>query len=268
MTTPHFDAAAVRQARPAIPLDEIKSRRNWPLALIALAVLAGVAGGVIGGVLSTGYLSRDTAPETVSRQISTETAQATGDAPTATTTSAPPVAEPGSAEQASPSSLAEGPAAREAERLEATDRESNEPLLRRAEEDNLRAARPEEAQAALRAALDEWVAATNARDLGRQLSFYRPTMKAFYRRRNASLEEVRADRARVFERAASINVRADAPTIQLSEDGRAATMRFRKRYAISGGGEDRSGEVLQELRWQMVGGRWRIVSERDLRVVR
>jgi ketosteroid isomerase-like protein len=45
-------------------------------------------------------------------------------------------------------------------------------------------------------------------------------------------------------------------------------MRFRKKYAIEGGGEDRSGEVVQELRWRRTADGWKIVSERDLHVIR
>jgi hypothetical protein len=45
-------------------------------------------------------------------------------------------------------------------------------------------------------------------------------------------------------------------------------MRFRKKYAISGGGVgERRGEVLQELRWQRTPDGWKIVGERDLRVL-
>jgi hypothetical protein len=100
------------------------------------------------------------------------------------------------------------------------------------------------------------------------MSFYNRVVGSFYRLRNASLADVRADKERVFERASSIDIRAGAPDIRLSADGRTAIMRFRKQYAIAGGGEDRRGEVVQELRWQRADGQWRIVSERDLRVVR
>jgi hypothetical protein len=44
-------------------------------------------------------------------------------------------------------------------------------------------------------------------------------------------------------------------------------MRFRKKYAIAGGDGERRGEVLQELRWQRTREGWKIVSERDLRVI-
>ena len=44
-------------------------------------------------------------------------------------------------------------------------------------------------------------------------------------------------------------------------------MRFRKKYNIEGGGHERRGEVLQELRWRRTKDGWKIVSERDLRVI-
>jgi ketosteroid isomerase-like protein len=119
----------------------------------------------------------------------------------------------------------------------------------------------------LRAALGEWVAATNARDVGRQMTFYAPTLDAYYLSRNAPREAVRAEKARVFGRADSVDVEASAPDIRLSGDGRTAVMRFRKRYRISGAAVERSGEVLQELRWRRTPGGWKIVGERDLRVL-
>ncbi len=69
VATPHFDAAAMRQARPAVPLAEIRARRTWPVAMMLLMVLAGIAGGVIGGIISTGYLRRETAHTAVSQEI-------------------------------------------------------------------------------------------------------------------------------------------------------------------------------------------------------
>jgi ketosteroid isomerase-like protein len=259
MATPHFDAAAVRQARPAVPLAEIRARRTWPVALIVLAVLAGLAGGVIGGVLSTGFFRSDSS-QPAAQQVSEQPVATATDDSADKAVALPTVSEPDQAEQTLVSTAQETPAARGLEK-------SGDELMQRAEEEGSRREASSETNAALRAALSEWLAATNARDLSRQLSFYRPTMNAFYRRRNASVEEVRADRARVFERADSIKVQAMSPSIQVSPDGQTATMRFRKRYSIAGGGEDRSGEVVQELRWQRIGGKWRITSERDLRVV-
>ncbi|MFL6257982.1 MAG: DUF4440 domain-containing protein, partial [Pyrinomonadaceae bacterium] len=116
------------------------------------------------------------------------------------------------------------------------------------------------------AALGGWLAATNSRDVGKQMNFYAPTVEAFYLTRNAARESVRAEKTRLFARASAVNVEAAPPEIRLSPDGRTAVMRFRKRYRIDGA-DSRAGEVLQELRWRRTDGGWKIVGERDLRVI-
>jgi ketosteroid isomerase-like protein len=120
----------------------------------------------------------------------------------------------------------------------------------------------------LRTALEDWIAATNARDIERQMSYYPPVMRAFYLTRNAPREAVRAEKVRIFQNARRIDVRAAAPELIIQEQGRAAVMRFRKSYLIEGGGRNRSGEVVQELRWQLTPQGWKIFSERDVRVIR
>jgi hypothetical protein len=111
------------------------------------------------------------------------------------------------------------------------------------------------------------VAATNARDVDRQMSLYNQRVNAYYLTRNVPRRAVRAEKERVFGRVSSVDVRLAAPQITVSPDGRSAVTRFHKRYAISGNGQARSGEVLQELRWERRDGRWNIVSERDLKVI-
>ena len=120
----------------------------------------------------------------------------------------------------------------------------------------------------LRESLDDWVAATNARDIRRQMAFYMPTVQAFYLTRGVSRDAVRAEKARVFARADLIDVRAEEPEIIFREAGHTAIMRFRKRYRIEGGPASRRGEVVQELRWRKTDDGWKIFSERDVRVIR
>ncbi|HEX8177957.1 MAG TPA: nuclear transport factor 2 family protein [Pyrinomonadaceae bacterium] len=122
--------------------------------------------------------------------------------------------------------------------------------------------------AGLRAALNDWIAATNARDIDRQMSFYLPTLQAFYLQRTVPRASVRAEKARVFNRASVIDIRAAEPEILFRDGGATAVMRFRKSYVITGGGQDRRGEVIQELRWQRTPAGWRIASERDVKVLR
>ncbi len=121
--------------------------------------------------------------------------------------------------------------------------------------------------ASLRGAFDNWLAATNARDLEGLLKFYSPQMDAFYRARNVSHDVVRADRTRLFQLAEAIEVKADAPEITMSGDGRTATMNFNKAYFMRANGRTRQGRVIQQLRWQLTEEGWKIVSERDIKVL-
>jgi ketosteroid isomerase-like protein len=131
------------------------------------------------------------------------------------------------------------------------------------------AARVESREAdALRGALGEWIEATNARDIERQMSFYMPELKAFYLARNASRASVRVEKARAFAAADLIEIRAEEPESIFRDGGRTAVMRFRKRYRIDDGPKSRRGEVIQELRWQRTARGWKIFSERDIRVLR
>ncbi|MDQ1523813.1 MAG: hypothetical protein QOE47_1737 [Pyrinomonadaceae bacterium] len=124
------------------------------------------------------------------------------------------------------------------------------------------------AATALRRALDNWIAATNARDIERQMSFYPPVLNAFYLTRNVTRAAVRAEKERVFLRARTVEVNADAPELIFQEAGQSAVMRFRKSYAIEGGVQERRGSVIQELRWRLTPQGWKIYSERDVRVIR
>ena len=252
LLTPHFlDESAIVNAQPAVPLAEIKRRRTWPTPLIITALLFGLAAGAFGSMLFMRERS-------VSRQPQ---AEATNNAQPAQSTSK---------DEAAVNQTAQ-PQAEKIDRQPATE-SAREEVLARQEAREL--GKPEIAVApsnddasALRGALNEWVAATNRRDIDKQMSFYNPTVNAFYLSRNASREAVRAEKNRVFSRASSIDIRAANPQIKVSPDGNTATMRFRKSYAIEGGGEDRRGAVLQELQWKRVNGRWKIVSERDVKVL-
>jgi ketosteroid isomerase-like protein len=126
----------------------------------------------------------------------------------------------------------------------------------------------EEAQAEIGGALNDWIASTNAGDINTQMTFYNSTVDAFYLKRNVSHDAVRAEKQRLYEQADKIEVQASEPQIKLSKDGQTATTRFNKRYVIEGAQENRQGEVIQELRWLKTDNGWKIVSERDVRVIR
>jgi hypothetical protein len=55
--------------------------------------------------------------------------------------------------------------------------------------------------------------------------------------------------------------------LELTDGGRRAVTRFRKRYVIEGPTIRRRGEVIQELRWSRLPDGWRITAERDAEVL-
>jgi ketosteroid isomerase-like protein len=120
----------------------------------------------------------------------------------------------------------------------------------------------------LRQALQEWVSATNARDISRLVAFYAAKVEAFYLKRDVPRSFVHDERARAFRQAEKIEVRAEEPEIIFRDAGRAAIMRFRKGYATKIKGARRNGEVIQELRWHQTAQGWKIFSERDVKVIR
>lgn len=242
---PRFDAGSVRRARAAVPLKD-ESRRDSKLPWIVVAVVAGMIGGLAGIWALSYYDGADEGPRAVSNST-TQAANARADAPPAATKGDAAATQAGGANSVTPADAAEDAPTPE-EPVGASPASAGE-----AEE--------------LRGALSGWIDATNARDVERQMSFYDARLSTFYLTRGATRAAVRAEKAAVFARATSVDVRADPPQIFLSRDGRTATMRFRKQFNIASAGRDRRGAVLQELQWRRTPRGWKIVGERDLRVI-
>lgn len=126
----------------------------------------------------------------------------------------------------------------------------------------------EATRAGINATINGWLAATNDKNVDAQISFYAPVLQRYYLQNNYSRTAVRAERARRFAQADSVRMNASDPEISLEQNGRTARVRFRKDYEIAGSTGTQSGAVLQELVLVNNGDGWRIVSERDLRVLR
>ena len=121
----------------------------------------------------------------------------------------------------------------------------------------------------LRAILAEWIALNNARDVRGQMGLYPARLDRYYTLRGASRAQVRVDKERIVGQAREVNIEAGEPSISYSADGDTAILTFRKDYEIEGGPGERQGAVMQELRLRRnLVGEWKIVSERDLRVLR
>lgn len=123
------------------------------------------------------------------------------------------------------------------------------------------------ADGAIESAVNEWLAATKAGDIERQMRFYPARVPVYYTWRDATRQAVRAEKVRVFGAATRLQITTDTPTIEVAHDGDSAVSRFRKRYVIEGPKVRRRGEVLQEIRWTRTPDGWRIVAERDAEVL-
>ena len=292
LAAPRFDEKSIQKAQPAVPLVRgDRTRRTWPTSVVILCLFAGLAGGVLGGLVLTLYQSDDTraeSPTATLTQVADAAPPVVESSPATTAANVPPARAEEENVTVKDSSEVAPEHVQPAQPTQAAGQHSPESeggagsvaaegAALKSEAAGVADGGPEGAdtkstdaatQGELRSALDEWLAATNARDMRRQMQFYAPTVNAFYLSRNTSREAVRAEKSRVFAGAESVDVRASsAPDIRLSRDGQTAVMRFRKRYRIKGGVGARSGEVLQELRWRRTPSGWRIVSERDLRVI-
>jgi ketosteroid isomerase-like protein len=271
LISPRFDEEAISHARPAVPIDETDSLSpqlrlkqaasdltSSRLALV-LVLVSMLASGVVGALAMLIYEHRSAPEQPASATIATR-GEGTKNPASATGPQSPSDEERGD-EAADVTQQRTTPVT--AANIVGT------PVETASTEEESQAASQEYADqlSSLRAALNEWIATTNARDLNRQKDFYMSKVSAFYRARNVSRDEVLADKERAFENAEVLDVRAGQPEISIDPNGRLATMRFLKQYAIKNGGEERHGQVVQELRWRRTGTGWKIISERDVKVI-
>jgi hypothetical protein len=274
LVTPRFDEEAVLHAKPAVPLAQMRARLTNHKLFITVALIAGLALGILGSLLTMRYLDHSGTQIADGRPSQRQGDLQNGNAapePKPSANSQQPQDELQEKEglpepPALPTELSQPPANQPGEQAESKEEEVGEqpegassPLL-----DPITKAVDEQL---LRQAFQTWLKATNERDIDRQMSFYNAKVDAYYRTRGVSRNDVQSEKNRVFGRADKVSIEADEPTTKISPDGQQATMRFRKRYNIEGESVHRSGVVLQELRWQRVNGKWRIVSERDLKVL-
>lgn len=237
-STPINEVAPVRAASEVRSHQPESHRRRAPLSRYLLwgALIFGISFGAV----ALWLITRDRQPQQSASNNSAATTRPTGNggqpstgASTATANPSPLRNDNGSSSAASPS-----------------------PTVNRQDD-----------RAELRAALDEWVGATNSGDLSRQMNLYSPVLERFYQRRNVSRSFAREEKERFLASATSFNVQVSEPELTVNADGRTATMLFRKTYS-SGGAYSRSGEVVQELRWVKTPAGWRIAGERDVQVIR
>ncbi|MCA1594663.1 MAG: YARHG domain-containing protein, partial [Acidobacteria bacterium] len=118
----------------------------------------------------------------------------------------------------------------------------------------------------VREALDGWADATRDRDLDAHMSFYADTLQTYYLKPNVSATQVRAERARAFERYDDMDVKLEHVEIKPDASGTRATVTLDKTWEFNADDKRSTGSVRQMLWLAKVGDRWLITGEKDLEV--
>ena len=223
------DAATVVTPSPSASINRTTVRRRFPLAL----VLGSLALAALLGLLLYAWRKSESVDETNANVNNAPSPAAT---PTVQAGAAPSPPAPSPSPEAS---VAQPPTTAEAE----TER------------------------VALRSTIDGWVAAHNSRNLSQVTNFYMRNVSTFYLKQNTTRAAVRAEKARLFQTPSMTIRRTSDPQVTFGRDGNTATTVFRKSYS-RGDASQPQGEVLQEIIWQKTNRGWKIIGERDLRVLR
>lgn len=112
--------------------------------------------------------------------------------------------------------------------------------------------------------VENWKDLAQARDLNAYMNNYAERID-YYRKSGASRSFVRADKARAFGIYDSISIELSNLQVSVRDDGSRATAAFDKEWAFRGA-KNSFGKVRSQLEFANAGGRWLIISERDLRV--
>jgi serine/threonine protein kinase/ketosteroid isomerase-like protein len=116
------------------------------------------------------------------------------------------------------------------------------------------------------ATIEEWADSTRQLDLASHMSFYTDPLETYYKRQNVPASQVRADRARAFNRYDRMDVTITDVQITPEADGTRATAVFTKTWAFESDDRNSLGSVRQQLTLVRSGARWLITGEQDLQV--
>lgn len=128
--------------------------------------------------------------------------------------------------------------------------------------------KPEEAQTVItdvEYVIDDWEEASENLDIDRHLGNYAATVD-YYKGGRVGQAKVRADKQKAFESYEAINFDISNMKITPDDSGEKATAVFDKEWSFEGAEKNSSGKVQQQLTLVKVGGKWKIASEKDLKI--
>jgi protein kinase-like protein len=120
-------------------------------------------------------------------------------------------------------------------------------------------------RAAVKSTLEGWVTATKTGNVENCMSFFADRLDTYYSLKNVSSDKVRSDLIKAFSNYSTFDVQLSNVEIAADQSGTTATATFDKTFNFQGQ-KYYSGTVQQRLWFANLGGRWRIIGIRELRV--
>lgn len=112
--------------------------------------------------------------------------------------------------------------------------------------------------------INNWRSYAESGNLDSQMQTYASTVD-YYRKRGASRDFVRADRARAYRLFNSMSINISNMSVSVGPSGETATAVFDKEWVFEGARRS-TGKVRQQLELRLINGRWLITGERDVKV--
>lgn len=113
--------------------------------------------------------------------------------------------------------------------------------------------------------IDDWRSSYESLDLEYAMGYYADTVD-YYNAGRVGIGKVRTDKQRAFDSYDTIKM--DISNLQITPDptGEKATALFDKEWKFENAEKTNSGKVQQQLQLTKIAGKWKITSEKDLKV--
>jgi hypothetical protein len=135
---------------------------------------------------------------------------------------------------------------------------------------NAQAEQPKDsAELGIRSLLSTWTESFKEKDLARQVDCYAPVMETYFLRHNVSRDFVKSDKSRTFSTIKEVCIfEISDIKIEFASSSN-ASVKFRKKWDTSlASGKRFSGEEIEQLQLANLDGGWKIVSEKEIQIVK
>lgn len=113
--------------------------------------------------------------------------------------------------------------------------------------------------------LNSWTSAAEALNENQYMSFYADRLD-YYNRKGVSIDFVRKDKVRALSPYDDVKFNISNLSVTTNDTGDIATAVFDKQWVFEGEEKYSEGKVQSQVKFKQFGGKWKIISEKDLKV--